>query len=264
MNVIEIGQQIFVTLSDGFYKTDTRPGLYLEILTAIKDEDELRVRSLIGDQEEDVSLAETRDNLIELGLEFRDDRFYWGSQIPLSEFMVETLREMEPDDPMIEPYRKFWAWSQLNPNPASRDMLFEHCRKYDIQITDTGMLITYRNVKVVEEVPTQKIAHIMKEYARLQQEGVTLEDLSYYFVIDDDGDFLTVTSDEFDEEGTPDNAINIYDFAHNAGDYIKDSFTDNYSGTFDYKIGHVAQMPREDCDESQKTCSRGLMCSPAA
>ena len=182
------------------------------------------------------------DSLTKYGITYDGQYFYWDSAIPLPEFMVNFIRTTDDVEYVQNNIKNFWAWSQLNPNPESRRMLFEHCRTYDIKITTSGMLILYRNMSAVDNFDDAAVARAFKVYRN---------NVNAY--IDTDGYEVTANT-----EG----AIPVKDFIQFPEKYFSTRFTDEYSKKMNYRIGEIAKIPREQCDETQATCSRGLKCSP--
>lgn len=175
--------------------------------------------------------------LEEYGITTDGQYFYWGSEIPLPTFMVEFIERHEDITYIVQNIKNFWTWSQLNPNPESRRMLFEHCRKYDIKITPNGMLIMYRNMSKVDNINEEAI---MKMFAVYRQNPDAIVDFEGNIVSPLDG------------------GVKVRDFMANPNQYIQTKMTDAYKGVMDYEIGKIASIPREECDETQATCSKGL------
>lgn len=167
-------------------------------------------------------------------------------------YLKSRLEKGELSDKESESIYRFWAWSQRNPNPASREMLFEHCKKYGIQITPEGMLVLYRNMKVVQGIESKIVKKILSRYKELSK-----SERSQYVVNLTNG---RVTKGDA-EKGK---YVPIVSFVRYPERYITAKFTDGYSGTMDYRFNVEATMPREDCDETQATCSRGLHLASAS
>lgn len=175
--------------------------------------------------------------LEEYGITTDGQYFYWGSEIPLPTFMVDFIERHDDITYIVQNIKNFWVWSQLNPNPESRRMLFEHCRKYDIKITPNGMLIMYRNMSKVDNINEEAIMRMFSVYRQNPDAKVDL-----------DGNIV----------GNLEVGVKVRDFMANPNDYIQTRMTDAYKGVMNYEIGKIASIPRTECDETQAVCSSGL------
>lgn len=201
--------------------------------------DELKLR-LTGHSKE----RQLVHDLTSLGIEYKNNAFYWDSDVCLPEYMVDYLKD-NADQADIASVKNFWTWSQLNPNPKSREMLFEHCKKYGLHITPSGMVVMYRNMVVKGDINRQLIEFAADVFTEVDDpKNIWIKETP-------NGNFLTHSTEV---EGS----YNLYTLIHTPQKYFDFKFCSQYDSTFTYEMGKEAVLPREQCDESQTLCSSGL------
>lgn len=134
----------------------------------------------------------------------------------------------------VEKYKNFWTLVSLNPDARVRNNLFWFIRKWDMQISQAGLIIAYRNVDVKHQgsLTTEEIKNILNDYYETKyiyhKEPTEEQKENYRLVIEGSNDKVTV-------------------------------YTDVHTHTFSIKLGEPVRIPREECDSIQEhSCSRGL------
>lgn len=166
------------------------------------------------------------------GIEFKDNAFYWGSELTLPEALVDAIYN-EPDN--VNKYKNFWAWCHLMTKPSVRANLFKFCKNYGIEITDEGLLILYRKVVCTDP-----------DYSEMIKSLLTISDT---FEINKDIT-LTLNGKELSRHTL---LFNPESLSH-----IPFTHAQNASKRLYYFPGQFAEIPRSECDESDATCSKGL------
>lgn len=171
------------------------------------------------------------------------------SNISMPKDIVLKVLEAEQsgDQTEINKWVNFWTFVSMNPNEAVRDNIFWFLKKWDIQITNAGLIRAYRNVDIYQEANkqynTQFIKRVINSYYK--EKYVNGNDPST--IIDEKGNSLEFYYNDIMNEG---NDTPIY--------------TDQHSHTFRIKLGQPVSMPREETDQdSTRSCSRGLHCASA-
>lgn len=248
MNVIKLNGKITVVLSDGMFRLDFSEQVYNDLLSAIVEGySEQNIREMFApESQQNLEIKEIKDELSKIGVTHSGTDFYWITKVPMPDYLVNYLR-VERTKEEIDSIRKFWLWSCRNPNKASRDMLFEHCKKYNIQIDPNGMLVLYRNVVDIMFDEKSMFKELQDKYYKLVRDG---EPVQEYFA-----DLKTglVTSTASFNNLIPLQELMLYPFK-----YINPVFTSQYDKSMRYKLGEIAKIDRAECDESDATCSRGL------
>ncbi len=169
--------------------------------------------------------------------------------------MINAFREGEPV--ALNALCNFWRWMVLNPNSEARTMLYNHLDKYDTPIADNGFILGYRWVRSKGNSNEELVKFVSSNYTRrkLQKKGTK----NRWIWRDDSGNYSLIKAN-FQSDGIGSNIGNLYDLYQNLDKLqTNQMFTDNHTGTFDIKIGQEVTMSRLDCDESEASCSRGLM-----
>lgn len=216
------------------------------------------------------------------------------SEISVPEELVKAILSCEKEGKDVEPYLNFWRLASMNPNSNARANLFWFLKKWGMKISKSGFIVAYRNaiLKDKPEITDFDEARFISDQFLLKK-TVTKEDPSEFCIVrnrltgelkcfrhDDEELEDTYTyyegdydDDDYDHDEDDEDFDNYYveedSLYEEVGDLValykdlgKDrdttTFTDQYSKSTTIKIGKVVEMPREDCDESQNSCSRGL------
>lgn len=210
------------------------------------------------------------------------------SEISVPEELVKAILSCEKEGKDVEPYLNFWRLASMNPNSNARANLFWFLKKWGMKISKSGFIVAYRNaiLKDKPEITDFDEARFISDQFLLKK-TVTKEDPSEFCIVrnrltgelkcfkhDDEEleDNYTYYEGEYDDDDYDhEEEDSLYEEVGDLVALYKDlgrdrdntTFTDQYSKSTTIKIGKVVEMPREDCDESQDSCSRGLRkCSP--
>lgn len=170
------------------------------------------------------------------------------SELSIPEDFVAKIIDAEErgDERELTKFRNFWTLVSLNPDSRVRNNLFWFIRKWDMRITDSGLVVAYRNADIKEEAKytTDEVKRIINSY---YQEKYINHDNPYDILVkaEDGGVSRTLGS--------------LYDEIVN-GEYSP-IYTDMHSHTTTIRLGHPVSIPREECDADQEhSCSSGLHC----
>ena len=74
--------------------------------------------------------------------------------------------EEKGDEVELRKFKNFWTLVSLNPDSRVRNNLFWFIRKWDMQLTDSGLIIAYRNADIKEEAKysTKDVKWIIHAY----------------------------------------------------------------------------------------------------
>lgn len=145
--------------------------------------------------------------------------------------------------------KRFFLWCCLNPRAEVVNKLYDFLVKNSFRITKQGFFVALRNVVTVEQ-DNELVKFISNSYQKIK--AVWKKRPFHYFVHKkDDGEFY------FNKERfTSDNDLgNLEDLYLDLPNMKENRFTDNYSKTFDIRIGQVVSMPLEECSWSTKDCA---------
>ena len=171
------------------------------------------------------------------------------SEQSIPQDFVEKIIEAEENEDYatIKKYKNFWTLVSLNPDSRVRNNLFWFIRKWDMQITDTGLVKAYRNavIKTKDQMySNEDVKNIINQYYitkyinKQAPEGITIEqpngnitnlDALYNSLVnDDDSDYAPI-------------------------------YTDAHSHTTTIRLGQPVKLDRSKCDANQEhSCSSGL------
>lgn len=162
------------------------------------------------------------------------------SQLSIPEdFAIKILNaEEEGDTDELNKWINFWTLVSLNPDSRVRNNLFWFIRKWDMQISQSGLIIGYRNVRIKgsTKYSNENVKKILNTY--YTEKYINHKEPSQ--VPFDNSNLEAVYNYVINENGSP-------------------TYTDVHSGTFNIKLGQPVRMSREECDaEQENSCSRGL------
>jgi len=158
-----------------------------------------------------------------------------------SDFVEKILEaEEEGNEAEIKKFKNFWTLVSLNPDSRVRNNLFWFIRKWDMKLTEAGLIIAYRNADIKEEskYSTEFVKFIINSY--YQEKYV--KDSNPKEIIINNGETLEEIYNEIVNEG--------------AGSPV---YTDQHSHSTIIKLGQPVRMPRAQVDDNQEhSCSSGL------
>ena len=231
--------------------------------------------------EEEVKRAEAIINGIEL-LEELDDFIVEGNVVylkgidrSLPQILVEKFIEIVSDytdydgdsweagEPIIDIYaieedeeyiglKRFFMWCCLNPRAEVADTLYGFLDKNGMKITKQGFFVALRNVVKVEGADTELIHFITNAYNKVKAVWKK-KPINYgvYKGSDGDLDFGIIET----AKTSPDYIGNLQDLYLNLPEMEENRYTDNWTKTFDIRIGKVVNMPIEECNWSTQDCA---------
>lgn len=166
------------------------------------------------------------------------------SELTIPEDFVTKILDAEArgDEKELMKFKNFWTLVSLNPDSRVRNNLFWFIRKWDMQLTDSGLIIAYRNADIKEEAKysTEQVKNIINTYYKEKY----INNADPYKM-------------NFVDKGITGNLGELYDEIVNGGD--SPVYTDQHSHTTEIRLGKPVRIPREECDADQEhSCSRGL------
>lgn len=161
-----------------------------------------------------------------------------------SDFVEKILEaEEEGNEAEIKKLKNFWTLVSLNPDSRVRNNLFWFIRKWDIKITEAGLIVAYRNADIKEE--TNYSTECAKNIINLYYQEKYINGNDPYKIYGIDGGINDLSLGEAYDE-----------IVNGANSPI---YTDQHSHSTTIKLGQPVRMPREETDQCQEnSCSRGL------
>lgn len=192
------------------------------------------------------------------------------SELSVPQDFVEAIlkAENEGNEELLTSYLNFWTLVSLNPDARVRKNIFWFITKWDVKITHSGLIVAYRNADFKKEGHFAKefVERVTNDYVKVKAQK---QSPKHYYYVGEEGtpvsDLVLVNSKKHPEQITDDNKFmdenldELYILVTKRED--TNVYTDHHSHTFDIRIGTPVSMPREQCDASEQTCSRGLHCA---
>ena len=248
MKIFRRQNYLQIDFSDGStYSTNECDNAMWDFLKEHQDEEEKVKQKFLNESlfQGKALLEKVQDSKI---LTLRGNSVYMLSVSELSipeDFVVKILdAEARGDEKELSKFKNFWTLVSLNPDSRVRNNLFWFIRKWDMQLTDSGLIIAYRNADIKEEAKysTKDVKWIINAYYQAKY-------------IDHNDPYLILV----DVNEKKMNLGEVYDEIVNGGD--SPVYTDQHSHTTEIRLGQPVRIAREDCDANQEhSCSRGLHC----
>jgi hypothetical protein len=189
-------------------------------------------------------------------------------------------------------HKRFFLWCCLNPRAEVADSLYDFLSKNGMKITKQGFFVALRNI-VVKHGSAELVDFVSNAYNKVKavwkkspdKYYVFLENEKYKLVHEDDmNETKIVECDSCDGDGEywyeDENRYVTCDVCEGEGQYERDfyvdngqmignltelyldlpnrhenRFTDNWTKTFDIRVGQVVSMPIDDCNWSTQDCA---------
>ena len=250
MNAFRVNQFIKVTFDDGttveknFGSSEEAQEAW-EFVTSDNSETEIKILFLGEDPDRGQKLID-RVDYSEI-LTRRGASVYMEdvSELSIPDDLVEKILDAEDneDENAIRRYRNFWTLVSLNPDSRVRNNLFWFIRKWNMQITDSGLIKAYRNAVLKDtcKLTTKQVRDIINTYYTTKYLDKK-DPGTVVYQVNNVAKNLNVWYDEVvnSTEGTP-------------------TYTDAHSHSTEIKLGRPVTIARDKCDADQEhSCSRGL------
>lgn len=171
------------------------------------------------------------------------------------------LMEMLNDDEEYVALKRFFMWCCLNPRAEVANDLYGFLHKNGMRINKQGFFVALRNVVNVEGNDSGVVEFISNAYNKIK--GVWKKKPSDFIVLDKNGEYkfqkIKVRKDDSDlsvdepYEGTV--IGNLQDLYDDLPNMRENRFTDNWTHSFDIRIGKPVRMEPEQCSWSTRDCA---------
>lgn len=249
MKVFRKKNYLQIDFTDGstYSTTECTDELFTHIASHYEDEGLLKKEFLSEELYQGKELLKKVENSRILTLRGNSVYMLEVSELSIPEDFVSKIIEAEEkgNEEEIMKFKNFWTLVSLNPDSRVRNNLFWFIRKWDMQLTDSGLIIAYRNadIKTEAKYSTKEVKDIINRYYQVKY----LEHKDPYTTAFKRPSGNTIIL------GT------AYDEIVNGAD--SPVYTDQHSHTTEIRLGHPVSIPREECDADQEhSCSAGLHC----
>lgn len=149
--------------------------------------------------------------------------------------------------------KRFFLWCCLNPRAEVADKLYDFLMKNSFRITKQGFFVALRNVVSLEDENGSniKVQFISNAYNKVK--AVWKKNPTNYEVFDDNGYVLVESNKK--NHGYNKHVGNLKDLYLDLPNMQENRFTDDWTKTFDIRIGRIVNMPMEECNWSTQDCA---------
>lgn len=162
-----------------------------------------------------------------------------------------TLQELLDKDEEYQSLKRFFMWCCLNPRAEVANELYRFLKENSFRITKQGFFVALRNVVTVSG-DTTLVTFVSNAYNKIK--AVWKKNPDNYRVVKLDGEYRLqlTTSKNLDGVEIVGNLTTLYNDLPNMAE---NRFTDDWTKTFDIRIGKVVNMPMEECNWSTQDCA---------
>lgn len=165
----------------------------------------------------------------------------------------DELQKALEDDVEYVSLKRFFMWCCLNPRAEVADELYRFLMENSFRITKQGFFVALRNVVSLqaENGDNTKIQFISNAYNKIK--AVWKKNPTNYEVFDDNGYVLVESNKQ--NHGYNKHVGNLKDLYLDLPNMRENRFTDDWTRTFDIRIGKVVSMPMAECNWSTQDCA---------
>lgn len=149
--------------------------------------------------------------------------------------------------------KRFFMWCCLNPRAEVANELYRFLMENSFRITKQGFFVALRNVVSLEadNGDNTKVQFISNAYNKIK--AVWKKNPANYEVFNDNGYVLVESNKQ--NHGYNNHVGNLKELYLDLPNMQENRFTDDWTKTFDIRIGKVVSMPMEDCNWSTQDCA---------
>ena len=161
----------------------------------------------------------------------------------------EEIVEYLNNDEEYMSLKRFFMWCCLNPRAEVANDLFGFLKKNSFRITKQGFFVALRNVVTVAH-DNELVHFISNAYNKVK--AVWKKNPENFFIIEDESGEYTLRNTNDTDLTVVGNLKELYLDLPNMS---QNRFTDDYTKTFDIRVGKVVNMPPEECSWSTADCA---------
>jgi hypothetical protein len=153
--------------------------------------------------------------------------------------------------------KKFWLKCCGNANAQSAEDLYEFLTHHNFKIGRNGNFFAYRRVQSVGgDYESGLIDAISNAYNKVKAVWKK-NPADFEMYINIEGEYKI--TDKYIAPTSGGYIGNLKELYLNLPNMKENRYTDAHTGTMDYRVGEIASIPRNECDDNNSvTCSRGL------
>jgi hypothetical protein len=168
---------------------------------------------------------------------------------------VEELEEALAKDDEYQGLKNFFMWCCLNPRAEVADKLYGFLNKNGMKITKQGFFVALRNVVEVNglnETDNLLVQFLSNAYNKVK--AVWKKNPADFRVVKcNNNQFCLEKNNTTSTDGTY--VGELVDLYNDMPNLAGNRYTDNWTRTFDIRIGQIVSMPKESCNWSTQDCA---------
>ena len=176
-------------------------------------------------------------------------------QLLVEKFIVivnsyENNLDQLQEDVEYQSLKRFFMWCCLNPRAEVANELYRFLMENSFRITKQGFFVALRNVVTLQE-DNEIVKYVSNAYNKVK--AVWKKNPDNYRVIDNNGEYSIEKTDNTNLRGVI--VGNLTSLYLDLPNMAENRFTDDWTRTFDIRLGKVVNMPTEDCNWSTQDCA---------
>lgn len=241
-----------------------------EVVELMSSEEVKKEKEEVKKQEKEIKLIQSNfDILVKTGdFEVRDNSVYMvGINRSMPKLLVNRFAEvvqkyvdyvdkqlqtgyLQEDEEYIA-LKRFWYWTCLNSRAEVADKLYDFLERNSFKINKYGFFAALRNVVTINtEKDKELVDFVSNAYNKIK--GVWKKNPSNFEVFNDNGYVLAQGDKRHDYNC---HVGNLKDLYLNLPNLAENRYTDDWTKTFDIRIGQPVNMKPEDCCWSTQDCA---------
>ena len=146
----------------------------------------------------------------------------------------------------------------LNSLNSSREDCLNYVKKYDIKLTNTGNMIMYRRIVSVDDSNKDLIEFVSKQYLKVKSWKKSPK--NYWVNIQRETEnTLMLVEDKIHELNLDGCLGNLAELYNNLSELQENRYTDDYTRSYDIRIGEVYKIREEDIDVNKHGSCGGAL-----
>jgi hypothetical protein len=176
----------------------------------------------------------------------------------VQEVKTNSTGNLEQDLAEHEKYqslRRFFMWCCLNPRAEVADELYRFLKENSFRITKQGFFVALRNVVTLRK-DNELIQFVSNSYNKIK--AVWKKNPAVFEVYNRLGEYKLINTEKHvgpleNEHWT--HVGNLKELYLELPNMAENRFTDDWTKTFDIRVGKVVNMPMEQCNWSTQDCA---------
>lgn len=165
----------------------------------------------------------------------------------------DDWKTMLYEDDEFNGLSRFFMWACLNPRAEVAKELYDFLHRNSFRITKQGFFVALRNVVSLLPEEDEKVRFISNAYNKIK--GVWKKKPKDYEVVEQLGEYRLEKTKSSSDDYAGTWIGNLEELYVNLPDMKENRFTDDWTRTFDIRIGKVVNMPPEKCNWSTQDCA---------